>query len=136
MHLAGKTGTTNDNVDAWFLGFSPDLVVGVFTGFDEPCSLGPREQGASVAVPIFRDFMAQALENQPDIPFRIPGGVRLVRIDAATGKLASDQSKEVILEAFRPGTEPTTAEAAVLDAQVSGQLRGRTSTGSGVGGLY
>lgn len=136
MHLAGKTGTTNDNVDAWFLGFSPDLVVGVFTGFDEPRSLGPREQGASVAVPIFRDFMAQALENQPDIPFRIPGGVRLVRIDAATGKLASDQSKEVILEAFRPGTEPTTAEAAVLDAQVSGQLRGRTSTGSGVGGLY
>jgi penicillin-binding protein 1A len=136
MHLAGKTGTTNDNFDAWFLGFSPDLVVGVFTGFDEPRTLGQGEQGASVAVPIFRDFMAQALEGLPNIPFRIPGGVRLVRIDASTGQLASDLSEAVILEAFLPGTEPKAAEAAALDSQTGGLLKNRATTGSGIGGLY
>ncbi|NQV79006.1 MAG: transglycosylase domain-containing protein, partial [Alphaproteobacteria bacterium] len=136
MHLAGKTGTSNDNNDAWFLGFSPDLVVGVFTGFDQPRTLGPKEQGASVAVPIFRDFMAKALEGQGDIPFRIPGGVRLVRIDAASGALANDRSDQIILEAFRPGTEPTAAESAVLDTQFGTVRSNRASTGSGVGGLY
>ncbi len=136
MHLAGKTGTTNDNNDAWFLGFSPDLVVGVYTGFDEPRTLGPDEQGASVAVPIFRDFMGKALEGQADIPFRIPAGVRLVRIDAASGALANDRSDQTILEAFRPGTEPTAAESAVLDTQFGTVQSNRASTGSGVGGLY
>ncbi len=136
MHLAGKTGTTNDNIDAWFLGFSPDLVVGVFTGFDEPQSLGATEQGASVAVPIFRDFMEQALAGQNDIPFRIPSGVRLVRIDAESGALANDRSEEVILEAFRPGSEPTAAESAVLDTRFGTVAPNRASTGSGVGGLY
>jgi penicillin-binding protein 1A len=135
-HLAGKTGTTNDNNDAWFLGFSPDLVVGVYTGFDEPKTLGPTEQGASVAVPIFREFMAQALDGQPDIPFRIPSGVRLVRVDADSGALAGNESQQVILEAFRPGTEPVAGEAAVLDSQTGNLPAGRNSTGSGVGGLY
>lgn len=63
--LAGKTGTTNRSNDAWFIGFSPDLTVGVFVGFDNPRSLGKKEQGASVAVPIFKDFMEEALEGQP-----------------------------------------------------------------------
>jgi penicillin-binding protein 1A len=70
--LAGKTGTTNDSNDAWFLGFSPDLAVGVYLGFDQPKSLGDREQGATVAAPVFRDFMAEALKDQPVVPFRIP----------------------------------------------------------------
>ena len=70
--LAGKTGTTNDSNDTWFIGFSPDLVVGVYVGFDTPKSLGPRETGASVASPIFRDFMYLALENEKGTPFRIP----------------------------------------------------------------
>lgn len=136
-HLAGKTGTTNDNYDAWFLGFSPDLVVGVYAGFDEPKSLGLTEQGASVAVPIFRDFMAKALIGQPDIPFRIPSGVRLVRIDAGSGAPANAGTEQVILEAFRPGTEPVTGETAVLDSNDLGTLsREKVSTGSGVGGLY
>ncbi|NOZ43033.1 MAG: penicillin-binding protein 1A, partial [Alphaproteobacteria bacterium] len=74
--LAGKTGTSNDSFDTWFIGFSPDLVVGVFAGFDKPRSLGRHEEGASVAVPIFRDFMRAALKNTPAIPFRIPPGVR------------------------------------------------------------
>ncbi len=112
--LAGKTGTTNESQDAWFIGFSPDLAVGVFTGFDEPRTLGPKETGSSVAAPIFRDFMAEALADKPAIPFRIPPGIRLVRVNADTGRLAGSGDGHVILEAFKPGTVPT-GEQMVLD---------------------
>ena len=112
--LAGKTGTTNDSFDAWFVGFAPDLAVGVFVGFDEPRTLGPNEQGASVAAPIFRDFMDEALRGEPAIPFRIPPSVRLVRVSLETGALAQFGDESVILEAFRPGTEPAAAAAAAL----------------------
>ena len=112
--LAGKTGTTNDAFDAWFLGFSPDLAVGVYVGFDSPRTLGPSEQGASAAAPIFRDFMDGALQGTPAIPFRIPSGIQLVRINAETGTLAGFGDEQVILEAFRPGTAPR-GEALVLD---------------------
>ncbi len=105
--LGGKTGTTNDYKDAWFVGFSPDLVVGVWVGFDRPRPLGDSETGARLAAPIFRDFMADALKKEPDTPFRMPAGVRLVRIDGATGMLPSAQTVDTIVEAFRPGTEPT-----------------------------
>ena len=113
--LAGKTGTTDDAKDNWFVGFAPDLAVGVYVGFDSPRTLGGDEQGATTAAPIFRDFMAQALKGRPTIPFRIPAGVRLVRINAETGKPAAPGDKEVILEAFKPGTELTAADALVLD---------------------
>ena len=103
--LAGKSGTSNDNFDTWFIGFSPDLVVGVFVGFDEPQTLGPRDTGSVVAAPIFRDFMAEALKDKPDIPFRIPEGVRLVRVDAKTGKPAKVGTKDAIWEAFRKDTD-------------------------------
>src|SRR3546814_500391 len=79
--LAGKTGTTNDSFDTWFIGFTPDLVVGVFAGFDEPSTLGRSETGSSVAAPIFKSFMEPALEGKPAVPFRVPPGIRLVRID-------------------------------------------------------
>jgi penicillin-binding protein 1A len=105
--LAGKTGTTSDFKDAWFIGFSPDLVVGVWTGFDRPRNMGEGESGGHVAAPIFGDFMRQALANVPPTPFRIPGGVRLVRIDYMTGLLPGPTTTQTILEAFRPGTEPT-----------------------------
>jgi penicillin-binding protein 1A len=105
--LAGKTGTTNKSLDTWFIGFSPDLAVGVFIGFDNPKPLGAKETGSSVAVPVFRDFMAAALENRPAIPFRVPPGIRLVRVNASTGVVAQRGEKRVILEAFKPGTEPT-----------------------------
>lgn len=107
--LAGKTGTTNDYVDALFFGFSPDLVVGIWVGFDEPTTLGDGEGGGSVAGVIFTEFMQRALEDKPAIPFRIPPGVRLVSVDATTGQLPTFSSDNVILEAFRPGTEPGTA---------------------------
>jgi len=102
--LAGKTGTTNADKDTWFIGFSPDLAVGVFVGFDTPKTLGRRETGSSVAAPLFRDFMAAALEKKKAIPFRIPPGIRLVRVNAATGELARAGDKKVIYEAFKPGT--------------------------------
>ncbi|MGD9638112.1 MAG: penicillin-binding protein 1A [Alphaproteobacteria bacterium] len=102
--LAGKTGTTNDNYDAWFMGFSPDLVAGVFVGYDNPKSLGKKETGSRVAAPIFKDFMKKALENVPNIPFRIPSGIKLVRINYLTGKPAKTGDEKVIWEAFKPDT--------------------------------
>ena len=105
--LAGKTGTSDDSKDTWFVGFSADLAVGVFVGFDQPKSLGKTEQGASAAAPIFKDFMAAALSETPDVPFRIPAGVRLVRVDAESGLPARVGSGRTILEAFRPGSEPS-----------------------------
>ena len=103
--LAGKTGTTNESNDTWFIGFSPDLVVGVYVGFDTPKSLGLRETGASVASPIFRDFMYLALENEKGTPFRIPSTARLVKINLETGNLAKKKDKNVILEAFAPNSQ-------------------------------
>ncbi len=103
--LAGKTGTTNDFRDAWFEGFSPDLAAGVYVGYDQPDSLGKDETGGHVAAPIFRDFMIAALENTPAIDFRIPPGLRLYRVSAATG-LPVSGSEPAIYEAYKPGTEP------------------------------
>jgi penicillin-binding protein 1A len=107
--VAGKTGTSDDSRDAWFVGFTPDLVVGVYVGFDQPKSLGRDEQGASAALPIFVEMMTKALADEPATPFRVPPGVRLVRVDAETGLLPGPSTDTVILEAFLPGTEPTTA---------------------------
>ena len=107
--LGGKTGTTNDFIDTWFIGFSPDLAVGVFVGFDQPRTLGPKESGSKVAVPIFKEFMRFALAETPAIPFRVPEGIENVRIDADSGLLPSDVTERVIVEAFRPGTVPRRA---------------------------
>ena len=109
--LAGKTGTTNDSKDAWFVGFSPDLVTGVFIGYDQPKSLGDRETGATLALPVWIDVMGKALAKTPPTPFRVPPGVQLVRIDAQTGALPGPDTKKVILEAFLPGTAPTSDDS-------------------------
>ncbi|HEY7687137.1 MAG TPA: penicillin-binding protein 1A, partial [Dongiaceae bacterium] len=103
--LAGKTGTTNDSKDTWFVGFSPDLAVGVYIGFDNPRNLGDKETGGGLAAPIFRDFMTEALADQPATPFRVPAGIRLVRVNLKTGQRASGDG--TIFESFKPGTEPT-----------------------------
>lgn len=83
--IAGKTGTTNDSLDAWFIGYSPDLVVGVYVGFDKPRTLGPKETGGKVALPAFIRFMQEALKNEPLRPFPMPQGVRVVQVDKSTG---------------------------------------------------
>ena len=105
-NLAGKTGTTNSNTDAWFIGFSSDLVVGVYVGFDKPMSLGYKEPGSSVSARIFRDFMENALLNKPDIPFRRPTGIKLIKVNSKTGLMTSSKDKNYILEAFKPGQMP------------------------------
>jgi penicillin-binding protein 1A len=115
--LAGKTGTTNESKDTWFIGFSPDLTVGVFVGFDEPKSMGKRETGGSAALPIFQEFMGEALKDVSPAPFRIPPGVKLVRINAATGRTAMPGDPKVIWEAFVTGTEPNVDDY-VLDTDV------------------
>jgi penicillin-binding protein 1A len=140
--VAGKTGTTNDARDAWFVGFSPDLAVGVYVGFDQPRNLGRNATGGSVALPIWVDFMSAALEDAPATPFRTPPGVRLVRIDAETGLLPGNATSAVIAEAFLPGTEPnarssgsvpataTTGEAgAITDGVARGAIEGGAPTG-------
>jgi len=120
--LAGKTGTSNDSKDTWFVGFSPDLAVSVFVGFDEPTTLGGHETGASAAAPVFRDFMMEALKDKPATPFRVPPGIRLVRVNPATGRPAQEGEGNVIYEAFKPGTGPAGGEEQVLqnDAGLSG----------------
>ena len=104
--IAGKTGTTNDYKDAWFIGFTPDLVVGVYIGFDQPSSLGHGETGGNVAAPVVRDFMREALADVPPVPFRAPPGIKLVRVNHKTGLPAGPGDKTAILEAFKPGEEP------------------------------
>ncbi len=104
--MAGKTGTTNDYKDAWFVGFAPDLAVGVFIGFDKPRRMGRDATGGGVASPVFRDFMIAATKNEPAIPFRIPPGLQLIQINRSTGFRSRGSDPKAILEAFKPGTEP------------------------------
>ena len=100
LTIAGKTGTTNDNMDAWFLGFSPEYAVGVFVGYDSPKSLGDKETGGKVAAPIFAEFMKKALGKKENRPFLVPEGIEMIKIDYLSGKKAIDISKNVIFEAF------------------------------------
>lgn len=119
--LAGKTGTTNKSKDTWFVGFSPDLVVGVFVGFDEPKSMGKRETGGSTAAPIFGDFMKEALKDTPPTPFRVPPGIKNVRINADTGRAAQPGDAHIIWEAFVTGTEPNLDDTFLNNNVVGGQ---------------
>jgi penicillin-binding protein 1A len=105
--IAGKTGTSNEAKDLWFVGFSPDLVVGLYLGYDKPRSLGRNAQAGHTAAPIARDFMKLALADKPATPFRIPAGIKLIRVDSKTGMRASPgDGGKTILEAFKPGTGP------------------------------
>jgi penicillin-binding protein 1A len=105
--IGGKTGTTNNSFDSWFVGFSPDLVMAVYVGFDIPKSLGSEETGASVALPIFIDFMKEALADKPLVPFRVPNSVKLVKIDRTTGKYPSISTpkEKIFFEAFKLNDE-------------------------------
>jgi len=108
-NLAGKTGTTNENTDAWFLGGSPDIMAGVWVGFDTPTSLGDRQSAATVALPIWTQFMSRALAYFPDREFPPPAGITFARVDPATGKAVPPGSTEGMSLPFRLGTVPETA---------------------------
>lgn len=111
--LAGKTGTTNEEKDAWFVGYTPDLVVGVFVGFDTPRPMGKGNTGGHVTAPIFGNFMKAALADQPAVPFRIPPGIKLVRVNLKTGLRASPDDTTAIMEAFKPNEEPDDAYSVI-----------------------
>ena len=109
-YIGGKTGTTNDNKDAWFIGFSSNLIVGVYVGYDMPSSLGSKETGGKVSAPIWGRFMKQALKKYPSSPFSIPENIEMVKIDALSGLLPNDKSSRTIYEAFITGTAPINSE--------------------------
>ncbi len=110
---AGKTGTTNNLNDAWFMGYVPNLVAGVWFGHDNEKPLGKNETGSKAAAPIWVKFMKKALEDVPPENFPIPDGVEFVRIDKETGLLASSSTKEALFEVFKTGTTPTSVSPTV-----------------------
>ncbi|WP_420392587.1 penicillin-binding protein 1A [Acuticoccus sp.] len=137
--VAGKTGTTNEEKDAWFVGFTPDLVAGVFIGYDDPTPMGQGSTGGQLAAPIFLDFMEKALEGKPGIEFRAPAGIKLIPIDRGSGRRVAD-GEGAILEAFKPGTAPgdTFSIIGLNDNQPNGRITRESERAvlSGTGGLY
>jgi penicillin-binding protein 1A len=102
FEIGGKTGTTNKNTDAWFIGFTSDLIIGVYAGFDNPRTLGKRETGSSIAVPIFKDFLLSYYNEKKALPFKIPKGVELIQVNVDTGEVSLDaRDDKTIYEAFR-----------------------------------
>ena len=147
--VAGKTGTTNDEKDAWFIGFTPDIVVGVYMGYDKPRHLGRGATGGHLSAPIVKDFMKVALADKPAVPFRVPPGIKLVRVDLKTGVRAGPGTERAILEAFKPGTAPPDNYAVVGSGGADGGDPGvgrawgvgvspdaDRAVRSGTGGLY
>ena len=127
--IAGKTGTTNQNKDAWFIGFTPDLVVGVYVGYDQPKSLGYKQTGSSVAVPIFKNFAQKIKINKNRKPFRVPSGISFVRIDPNNGMVSNKQNS--IVEPFILGSEPFSGNISIID----GLENFNNDSISGTGGL-
>ncbi|QPF87499.1 penicillin-binding protein 1A [Bradyrhizobium genosp. L] len=141
--IAGKTGTSNEAKDLWFVGFSHDLVVGLYVGYDKPRSLGRNAQAGHTAAPIARDFMKLALADKPATPFDKPVGIRLVLVDAKSGQRAAPgQNKGVVLEAFKPGQAPPVNDLVAGTDVIDGTQQGispdadRAVMRSGTGGLY
>jgi penicillin-binding protein 1A len=137
--IAGKTGTTNDAKDVWFIGFSPDLAAGVYLGFDKPQSLGDRATGGGFSAPIVRDFMQAALKDKPPTPFRVPPGIKLVRVAHGSGMRAgSGEGGGAILEAFKPGSGPPDSYAGMGYGGGGGGVSAEAERAVtvGTGGLY
>jgi penicillin-binding protein 1A len=148
--VAGKTGTSNDERDAWFMGFTPDLTVGVYIGYDNPKPMGKGRTGGELAAPVVADFMRMALRDKAATPFRVPKGIELIPINVKSGQRDLFGDPGVILEAFKPGEEPpsktkvigdqvatsgvpldgTSAQPPESDAVIEGGLT------TGTGGLY
>jgi penicillin-binding protein 1A len=130
--IAGKTGTTNDEKDVWFVGFSPDIAFGVYIGYDKPRNLGRGVAGGNLAAPIARDFMKFALADKPAVPFRVPAGIKLIRVDARSGMRAGPgEGGATILEAFKPGTAPPDNYSVIGVADADGRSGGFWGGGGG-----
>ena len=127
--IAGKTGTTNQNKDAWFIGYTPDLVIGVYVGYDQPKTLGYKQTGSSVAVPIFKNFAQKIKINKNKKPFRIPSGISFVNINPNNGMISNDEGS--ISEPFILGSEPYSGNINIID----GLENFNNNSISGTGGL-
>ena len=125
--IAGKTGTTNDNKDAWFIGYTPNLVAGVYVGYDNPKSLGFKQTGSSVAVPIFKIFAEKININSMKVPFRIPSGISFVKIDPNTGLPSNLENS--ISEPYALGTEPYIQNINIIDSL--GSIKSNSISGTG-----
>ncbi len=140
--VAGKTGTTNDEKDAWFVGYTPDLAVGVYIGYDTPRPMGKGMTGGALAAPIFGDFLKQAIGDKPPVPFRVPPGLRFVRVDLKTGLRINpgEQAAQTLQEAFKPGEEPDDASSALgvsaAQSNAAGNGGGTAPTQIGRGGVF
>jgi penicillin-binding protein 1A len=136
--IAGKTGTTTDAQDLWFVGFSPDLAVGVYIGYDKPRSMGDSAQASQYAAPIFGEFMKMALADKPATPFRVPPGIKLIPVNAASGLRSSGPG--TLLEAFKPGTGPPETYAVTgydaPGASAAFSPDAERGVAAGTGGLY
>ncbi|GLK72850.1 penicillin-binding protein 1A [Ancylobacter dichloromethanicus] len=139
--IAGKTGTTNEEKDAWFVGYTPELVVAVYLGFDTPKPMGRGSTGGLLAAPVVRDFMKLALADRPAVPFRVPPGIKLIRINPKSG-LRAGPGEASILEAFKPGTAPPDSYSIIGATDAAGNPIGinpdadRAVGATGTGGLY
>ena len=101
LNLAGKTGTTNKNTDTWFIGYTSNLVIGVYIGFDNPKSLGKNETGAKTAMPVFKDFVKKVIKKKDARPFKVANNINMMVVDRFTGKKANFNSKETLIEFFK-----------------------------------
>jgi penicillin-binding protein 1A len=113
--IAGKTGTTDEFINAWFIGGAPNLIAGIYVGFDDRRSLGEAESGAHAALPIWIDFMREAFKPLPVVTFTIPEGVTFVKVDPETGLLEGEEGQASTVELFTKGSEPTQATQRRLD---------------------
>ncbi len=145
--VGGKTGTSNEFFDSWFIGFTPDLVVGCYFGFDEPKTLGPKETGSKAAAPVVANFLKAALEGQPAVPFRIPPGIKLVKVHLNSGKRAKGEGGDVITEAYKTDDELSSETVRISsekpdhsrsggDAYHEDHNHDDSSEMSGTGGIY
>jgi penicillin-binding protein 1A len=134
--IAGKTGTTNEAKDAWFVGFSPDIAVGIYMGYDKPRPLGRGNAatGGHLAAPIARDFLKLALADKPATPFKVPAGIKLIRVDAKSGMRVGPGDPGGIMEAFKPGTAPPDNYSVIGVADAEGASGGYVGGGYGGGG--
>ena len=140
--IAGKTGTTNDEKDAWFIGYTPNLVVGLYMGYDKPQALGKGATGGGLAAPIFKDFMSEALKDTPIVDFQMPEGMKLIAINRKTGMRANEGDAGTIMEAFKPGTGPADSYWVIGMDEIASEGREAISPQAnkaiqtGGGGLY
>ena len=127
--IAGKTGTTNNYKDAWFIGYTPDLVVGSYVGYDQPKPMGRSATGGGLAAPIVKEFFAEALKDVPPQPFRPPEGTVMLPVNHKTGLPARKGQAGTVMEAFKP-EQVTPEAAAAAQAQPGGEIaQGQSSQG-------